>query len=177
MEIPADPLDCGQQLVENIEELERHAAGERVPAEGAAVHARLDRGGGLLVGDDEAERQTAGDGLGRHHDVGQDHRRGALVGEVGSRPSDAALRFIGDQQRVVAVGQLARFDNELVGERIDAALALDQLQDDPGGPVAERRFERGKSFAGTNLTPGISGSKSCRYLGWPVIESAPMVRP
>ena len=27
------------------------------------------------------------------------------------------------------------------------------------------------------FTPGSSGSKSARYLGWPVIDSAPMVRP
>ena len=33
------------------------------------------------------------------------------------------------------------------------------------------------SLAGTKRAPGTSGSKSCRYLGWPVIESAPMLRP
>ncbi len=33
------------------------------------------------------------------------------------------------------------------------------------------------SFAGTNLTPGISGSNGSRYLAWPVMESAPSERP
>ena len=33
------------------------------------------------------------------------------------------------------------------------------------------------SLRGTNLAPGSKGSKSLRYLGWPVIERAPSVRP
>ena len=84
----------------------------------------------------------AGQRLGGGHHVRQDYRTGALVGEIGSGPADAALDFVGDQQGVVAVGELARLGGEFVGQRIDAALALNHFQHDAGGALAEGRFER-----------------------------------
>ena len=73
MEVAADALDGGQQFVEDGEELERHAAGQSASSEGRAVHSRLDGRGGLVVGEDEAEGQAAGDRLGGYDDVRQSH--------------------------------------------------------------------------------------------------------
>ena len=42
-------------------------------------------------------------------------------------------------------------------------------------PTASSRAA--KSFGGTKRTPGINGAKGALYLGWPVTEIAPRVRP
>ena len=142
VQIAADPLDGGQQFVQDVAEFERHAAGQRSAAEGGAVHARLDGGGGLFVGHDHAERNAAGQRLGGDHDVGHGDVAGALVGEVGAGAAHAALGFVGDQEGVEAVGQFARLGDVLRGERVDAAFALDHFEHDGGGAVAEGGFER-----------------------------------
>ena len=49
-EIAANVDDIGQQLVENIEEFEGHAARERPAAEGGSMHAGADGGGSALIG-------------------------------------------------------------------------------------------------------------------------------
>src|SRR5208283_100684 len=70
------------------------------------------------------------------------HRLRALIGKVGTRPAYPALDLIRHQERVVTVRQLARLGHEFVGQRIDAALALDHLQYDAGGALGEGRLQR-----------------------------------
>ena len=110
-------VDVGQELIENIHELERHAAGQRSAAEGGAVHAGADGVSRALVGDDHAQGDAAGQGLGGHHDVGKHDGIGELIGEVLAHAADAALDFVEDQQRIVAIGQLARFADVFDGHR------------------------------------------------------------
>src|ERR1019366_2392816 len=72
VEVAAHALDGGHQFVQNVAEFQGHAAGQRATTESGPVHARLDGVRGLLVGHDDAQRDAAGQRLGRHHDVGQD---------------------------------------------------------------------------------------------------------
>ena len=116
-EIAADVDDLREQFVEDVEEFEGDAAGERSAAEGGSVHAAADRGRGAFIGGDHAQRNAAGHRFGGHHDVGQHGRFEHLIREVGSGAADAALDLVEDEQGVVAIGQLARGADVLGGER------------------------------------------------------------
>ena len=115
---------------------------ESVAAEGGAVHARADGFGRALVGDENAERNSAGDRLGRGHDIRHDRRVDQLVAEVGSGPADAALDFVEAKQSVVFIRQFARAAGEFRVDRKNAAFALDPFDADAGGSFADGGFER-----------------------------------
>ena len=131
-----------QKLVQDVHELERHAAGQRSAAERGAVHARTDGLCRAIVCDNHAQGDAAGQRLGRHHDIRQHHRVGKLIGEVLAHAADAALDFIEDQQRIVAVGQFARLADVFDGHREDAALALDQFDDNARGAFVDNLLQR-----------------------------------
>ena len=88
--------------------------------------------------------------------------------------ADAALDFVETKQGVVLVGQFAGAPAEGRIDGHDAAFALNPLDADAGGAFVDGGFERRNVVRpGRIRTPGISGSKSLRYFGWPVMESAP----
>src|SRR3546814_7084537 len=69
-----------------------HRNGARVAAEGGAVDAGHHAGGGLLGGEDGADRETATEALGERHDVGFD--AGPLVSEQLAAAAHAALDLV-----------------------------------------------------------------------------------
>src|ERR1022692_3004526 len=142
VQIAAHLLDGGQQPFQNVEEFERHAAGQRAAAEGRAVHARPDGSGGFFVGHDGSQREAACQRFGRHYDIRQHHRLAALICEIRAGTAYAALDLVEHQQGVVAVGQFARLPLVFGRNGIDAAFSLNQLQYHAGGGFAESRFQR-----------------------------------
>ena len=53
--------------------------------------------------------------------------------------AEAALHFVGDQQRAGVAARLVDRRGKLRRERADAAFALDRLGDDRGGVARDRR--------------------------------------
>ena len=72
------------------------AAGDRVAAEGARVHPRLEDRGDVRRGHHHPRRDPAGQGLGAGQDVGG--HVAVLVGEPLARPAHAGLHLVEDQQ-------------------------------------------------------------------------------
>ena len=67
--------------------------------------------------------------------------------------------------------------SELRRERLDAALALHRLEQDRGRCPGRPPRERPRRSSVAKRTPGTSGSNASRFAGWPVTDSAPIVRP
>ena len=136
---------------------DRH--GQRIAAEGGAVHAgghadrrRIGRQAG-------AHREAAADALGDRHDVGLDAR--PFIGEQLAGAADAALHLVEDQQQAVLVAELAQALQRLRRERADAALALHRLDQD------RRRLRRdrlGGAHRCRRTAPGRSRRPSGRSL-------------
>ena len=118
------------------------------------MHAGLDGRGGPLVGNDRAERDAAGHGFSGDHDVGQQRRVQQLVGKVRTRAADAALNLVKDQQSVMFSGKSLRAAGKLLGDWIDAALALDELEDNAGCVFGDGRLERGNVIPGNEARTG-----------------------
>ena len=85
------------------------------------------------------------------------------------------LHLVEDEHRLELVRERARPLERLVRERPHAALALHRLEEDRCGlgPDDVGRASR----ASRSGRPARSGSNGARFAGWPVIESAPIVRP
>ena len=129
---------------------------------------------GRIVGDEQrADRQPVRETLGERDGVGL-HAE-LLPGEERAAAADARLNLVEHEEGAVLVGQLARPGEDLRGQRVDAAFALHRLEDDRRGLVGDGVGERRVGVV--KRTPGSSGSKGVRFAGWPVIESAPTVRP
>src|SRR5690606_36435639 len=64
------------------------------------------------------------------------------------------LHLVEDQQEVVLVAQLAQFLEERPPRRADAALALDRLDQDRGGLIADRRLDLGDVAERHRIEPG-----------------------
>ena len=65
-----------------------------------------------------------------------------LVGPQRAGAAHAALDLVEDQRRAVLVAGRARGDEHLLGEHVDAGLALDRLQQHGGGVRVDRAGER-----------------------------------
>ena len=98
--------------------------------------------GGAIVGDHHAHGDAAGQRFGGGHDIRQYDRIGKLIGEVLARAADAALDLVENQQRIVAIGQLARLADVFHGHGEDAALALYPFDDNACGAFADNLFQR-----------------------------------
>ena len=92
------------------------------------------------VGHAGADRQAAAERLGAGQHVGAD--RGLLVGPERAGPPDPGLDLVEDQQRAGLVAGLAGGEQRLVADRVDAGLALDRLDQDRGGALADRLAQR-----------------------------------
>ena len=138
--------DLRQQIVEQIHELQRHAASQRVPSERAAVSAGRNDGRGALAGDDGAQRQTGGEWFGGDDYVGLNRRFFTVIppleSEMLAGTAEAGLNFVENQQGIVLLGKLGGPDGELAFDANDAPLAQDRLEKDPGGAVADGRLQR-----------------------------------
>ena len=123
--------------------------------------AERDRVGDLLADQRGADRHAAAERLADRHQVRLQAERLEVERIAGA--AEAALHFVGDEQRA---GLRARFGDrggERRRQRPDAAFALHRLGDDrrgrsttppPAAPPA--------SLVGTNVTPGSSGSNGAR---------------
>ena len=99
-----------------------------IAAERGGVRAGPQLGGELRPGDQAAAGHAAGQRLGQRDDVGL--HVPVLVGEPAAGAAHAGLHLVEDQHQLVAVGQLAQ-PFEVAGRRqVDAALALDRLDQD-----------------------------------------------
>ena len=147
-------MTCGSKFIQNVEELQRDAAGERSAPECGSVHAAADGRGGSFIRGDNAERNAASHRFRRDHNVRQNYGLEHLIREVGSGAADAALNFVENEQSIVTIGQLARRADVVGGERIDAAFALDQLKDDGGGTIAGDLSQSGDVVARDEVYAG-----------------------
>ena len=103
--------------------------------------------------DDRRQGQPTADALADGHEVRDDV---PVLGRPGpARPPEAALDLVEDEDRAVAVAQLAQPGEEAVGWDDDAAVALDRFDDDggdrsdPGGRILQRvPDERERHLAG-----------------------------
>ena len=137
---------------ELVERREGRGAGDRVSAERRAVGAgrqhRRDPGGRARG----ADREPAAECLREGHDV----RRHAdvLVREKPARAAHAALHLVEDEKELVPVGQVAEA-RQVVGRRhVDAALALDRLDEDRDRLVAHGRRHRRRVVVGDEANAG-----------------------
>ena len=95
----ADASDVREQPAadELVEHAERGAAGEQVAAVGGAVIAERNRVGDLLADERRADRHAAAERLADRHQVRLQAERREVERVAG--PAEAALYFVGDEQR------------------------------------------------------------------------------
>ena len=114
-------------------------------AEGRRVVAALEAAVGRVRGQQRADREASGEPLGDGDGVG------LHTCELGAEPraaaADAGLHLVVEQQRAVAIAELARELEPGGVDRPDAALALDRLDQHGAGAGADRRRERGEVVA------------------------------
>ena len=132
-----------QRLVHGLDDRARRGARDGVAAERARVVARLERDRQLVRDEQRADRQAVGETL-RERD-GVRLRAEPLPREEASGPPHAGLHLVEHEQRAVLVGDVARAGEELRPRRMDAALALNRLDQDARGLVVDRRRERRRS--------------------------------
>jgi len=143
----------------------RDAAGERVAAEGGAVVSRLDV---LADGGLGHDRRADGDAVAQGFGAGQDIGMGGLAavgrgqGRVRVRPQRAragqtALDLIEDEHGADGVAALAEDEQELGRRDVDAALALDRLDDDTARLVRDQGLELRDVVVRAVLEPGDHG--------------------
>ncbi len=99
-----------------------------IPAERGSVRTDAPALLQLAAGDDGAYRQSVGERLGYAHHVGDD--AGVFEGPHATGSGDSGLDLVADEQDAVPVAQGPQFAQERGGSRVEAALALDRLDDD-----------------------------------------------
>ncbi|EWS53574.1 hypothetical protein X551_03632 [Methylibium sp. T29] len=115
-------------LFHHGERLDTGAHRQRIAAEGGAVVARAEHAGRAWATHHCADRHARAQALGQRHHVGLD--AGPLVGEPLAGAPDAALHLVEHQQPVMLVAQAAQRLQVGHGGGVDAALALDHLEED-----------------------------------------------
>ena len=120
------------------------AAGERVAAERGRVRAGLSFSATSGLATRPPQRDAAGQRLGQRHDVRL--HVPVLVGVPLAGAAHAGLHLVEDQQQLVLVGQLAQPFEVASRRQVDAALALDRLDQDGAGLAVDQlgRRRRGR---------------------------------
>ena len=162
-----------QVVVDRVDHGAGRGAGDGVAAEGRGVVAR-DEAARLAVGDEQrADRQAVREPLRERDRVGP-HAR-VLPGEERAGAADPGLHLVEDEHRLELVGERARPLERLVRR---AAARRPRPGSARGRSRPCRAPTASASVSGVaKRTPGTSGSNGARFAGWPVIESAPIVRP
>ena len=122
-----------------------------------------------------ADRKPSAQALGQRHDVRR--HPGPLVGEQPAGTPHPALHLVQDQQEIVLVAQLAQLLEEARRRGADAALALDRLDQNGGGLLADRILDLVDLAQRHRIEAGQAGPESSRYLSWPPAEMVASVRP
>src|ERR1039458_8511245 len=137
LEILADLCDVGEQILffDVVDNGGGDGAGQRAPAEGGAVHARMEGAGYLIGAERGAHGNAAGQRLGQGGDVWLNAE--VLIGAPLSGAAQAGLNFIGDHQGSRRVGQRARLCEKFLRKRTYAALALNGFEEDGADFIRE----------------------------------------
>ena len=88
-----------------------------------------------------AEREAGGERLGDQHNVG--HRGKFLVREIAAGAAEAALNFVGDEERSVFRSKRTRPVPEFFADGINPAFALNGFEEDGADGIVEFGFEIG----------------------------------
>src|SRR5690606_3443008 len=105
-----------------------------------------------------ADGEAAAEALGHADGVGA--HTGVLKGEELAGATDAALHLVEHEQEVVLVAERAQALQKLGGGRIDAALALNGLDEDRGGLVVDQRLEGGEVVELAEREAGHEGTET-----------------
>ena len=103
-------------------------------------------------GDAGTDREPAAECLGTGDHVGP--HRGALVRPERSGPPHPGLDLVEDEQRAGLVAGLAGGDEHLVRDHVDPGFALDRLDHDRRGALADRRPQGRRIVAWNRDEPG-----------------------
>ena len=147
---------------DGVEHGEPGGAGERVAAEGRAVHPRGEHRADLgAEGDERADRHAAAEALGQRHRVGHDAR--LVEGEPRAGAADAGLHLVEHEQRAGLAGEVAG-RAQVVPSRRAAPRPRPGSARAPRAEVCSVTAARRASTSphGTCVTPGMSGSNGSR---------------
>src|SRR5215469_2668853 len=128
--VAARLLHMLQQLLlfQRLDQLQRNTRRKRSSAKRGSMHAGMNTLCDLLADQQSSKRQSAGNRFGDRDQIGLNSVM--LVSEPAAGASEAALDFIGDQQRVVFFRELVRSLSELFADRTYSAFALQELEPD-----------------------------------------------
>ena len=115
-------------VLDDLQEFQGHAAGERSASKGGAVFAGAENISEPLPHQECAQRQTRRKRLGNSHHIRRDTE--VLEGEHMAGASQAALDLIKDKHRAVSVGCSASGLQKFCGAGADSAFALNRLEHD-----------------------------------------------
>ena len=117
-----------QVLVDGLDHRAGGGADDRVAAEGGGVVARHEPGRRVVGDEQRADRQAVGEPLRQRDQVRPDTE--LLEGEERPRPADAGLHLVEAEERAVLGRELGGRGEEAGRRGVDAALALDRLDQD-----------------------------------------------
>src|SRR5579859_97414 len=126
-------------VVDDVEKFESRRASKRAAAKRRAVETGRNAVGNGLRGENRAERQSRRERLGDEDDVRL--ARILLISEIAASAPEAALNFIGDEERAVLGSQGAGSVPESLGNGINAAFALNRFEKYGANGVVEFRCE------------------------------------
>lgn len=159
VEIESIVANSREEAIDFFQEGEGDTTREGTTAKGGAMHALGDgraRIGGKNGG---SKRETGGERFGGDDDIGASGAGMLLPGEAGAGATQAALRFVGDPERIMAGGGSANRMEKIGRERKDAALALDRFGDDGDEVVAGGVAQRVHVVGGEKNDIGDEGMK------------------
>jgi len=173
------PLQQAVRL-DRLDRRQRRGTGDRVPAERRGVGAGDELLGKRLPREQAAARDAAGEGLRQRERIGNDAE--FLERVPRTRPAHAGLHLVEDQHQALLVRERSQSLEEPVGRQIDAAFALDRLDQNrrrlgvdelldrleiAERSVSEAREHRFETVMSTSAVrsrsgPRMSGHGSCR---------------
>ena len=163
LEVSADRGDVRHQIAVDqlLEKHQRGAAREKVAAIRAAVITERRRFRDPLAEQRGSDRNAGAERLADRHQVRLEPEHAGVERPAGA--AEAALDFIGNEQRARAAARLGDRICHRLAERPDAAFALKRLEDDRAGRFGDRRAAaRPDRFGETNCTSGSSGANGAR---------------
>ncbi len=142
LEVSADPGDVAHQIAVDqlLEKHQRGAARQKVAAIRAPVIAERRRFCDALAEQRRRNRDAGAERLAHGHQVWLETQRLRVERPPGA--AEAALDFVGDQQRTCLAARLLDRIGHLLAERPNAALALEWFEDDGAGRLSDRRQQR-----------------------------------